>query len=133
MNKLENAVSDANGSLVIRVYKDEAQNIVKLDKTWKEIHDAMLSGFDCILTCEDTIILSYQQCIYPFTTRMVGVSIRDNSQIPWEGSNEVVYMVNRYPLGGYDTTYSFYASSETDYPANQIPEQSPDEDASPSE
>lgn len=120
MNKLENAVSDANGSLVIRIYKDEAQNSIKLDKTWKEIHDAMLSGIDCILTCEDRITIDDQAYIYQFVTRAFDVYVRDYTQISGLAEDSITYIVERLLSNSeFDSCGAFFAASETDYPMDE--------------
>lgn len=64
LNKIENGVENSNSVLII--HRISGDGGYALDKTWKEIHDAYVSGIPCILEDIDEwggeVSTTYQPC-----------------------------------------------------------------------
>ena len=64
LNKIENGVENSNAVLIVHSISGDGGST--LDKTWKEIHDAYVSGIPCILEYidewEDDVSTTYSPC-----------------------------------------------------------------------
>lgn len=99
LNKIENGVENSNSVLI--VHRVSGDGGYALDKTWKEIHDAYVSGIPCILEDIDErggeVSTTYQPC----------------SRIDSQVHNDSSQVANTYGVtfdGSYDT------DSENGYP-----------------
>lgn len=99
LNNIESGVLSASGSGTFIISMTSENDVDTLDKTWKEIHDAMASGQIAIILIEEDANTVYQNPI-------VSVAKSDGSKpyvVEWENG------------GG---TVLYYATTENDYPSS---------------
>lgn len=105
LNKIEDGIY-SSGALVVSLHAETGQsgNVIVMDKTWQEVHDAMVSGRSVVVsTGNDTAIIAafYDQSLVGFITEC-GETIE-----PMEG--EPSYHVTAFGN-------PFYADAANDYP-----------------
>lgn len=99
LNNIEQGVANAGGSVLI-VGTTFSNNVLTLDKTYKQIHDALLAGTSVVVQMPDTNTES--ELWYP--NELVGI---------WRVfvPEDSVYCVN--VTGGDISAYTFTSSTET--------------------
>ena len=104
LNKLENGVAAASGGgvLVVNVAMNEAQTAYVMDKTYAEIHAALLTGAVFTVNQVDTA------GGYQISADQIVADVHDSGQA------EAPYVLTTYNGGNSST---FIAATEDDYPA----------------
>ena len=106
MNNIENGIENVAGNeSTAFIINESSESTGVLDKTWKEIHDAFLSGKLCIL--DTSFSNNGLEWIQNYPLSYIGYNPNlDN------GTYSVVF-------GGESSSREYYASNENDYPSDR--------------
>ena len=103
LNHMENGIADVGTTLIVNAEVDEQTEKEVLDKTWKEIHDAIVAGRNVVVAKESNSSWAGQHIVaYDYITE-VGESLAEGEDYYLQVMMGTIYATsteNGYPAHG---------------------------------